>query len=112
MQHDASAPAGEEGGFPGALLRKVSLIALAGFTAILLNIGRNAYLTFHALEHGSKSLDRDLAGIEHGQAGFSSLGSVHDLAGNVAMVAALLLLVAFVPLLNRLGRPQTPPSEA
>ena len=29
------------------------------------------------------------------------------LAGNVAMVAALLLLVAFVPLLNRLGRPQT-----
>ena len=101
-----------EGGFPGALLRRVSLIALAGFTAILLNIGRNAFLTFHALEHGSKSLDRDLAGIEHGQAGFSSLGSVHDLAGNVAMVAALLLLVAFVPLLNRLGRSQPPSSEA
>jgi exosortase/archaeosortase family protein len=95
-----------EGGFPGALLRRVSLIALAGFTAILLNIGRNTYLTFHALRHGSKSLDRDLAGIEHGQAGFSSLGSVHDLAGNVAMVAALILLVAFVPLLNRLGRPR------
>jgi hypothetical protein len=37
---------------------------------------------------------------------------VHDLAGNVAMVAALLLLVAFVPLLNRLGRHKTPPSEA
>ena len=101
-----------EGGFPGALLRRVSLIALAGFTAILLNIGRNAFLTFHALEHGSKSLDRDLAGIEHGQPGFSSLGSVHDLAGNIAMVAALLLLVAFVPLLNRLGRAQTSPSEA
>lgn len=95
-----------EGGFPGALLRRVSLIALAGFTAILLNIGRNTFLTFHALRHGSKSLDRDLAGIEHGQIGFSSLGSVHDLAGNVAMVAALILLVAFVPLLNRLGRPR------
>lgn len=95
-----------EGGFPGALLRRVSLIALAGITAILLNIGRNTFLTFHALHHGSKSLERDLAGIEHGQPGFSSLGTVHDLAGNVAMVAALILLVAFVPLLNRLGRPR------
>ena len=93
-----------EGGFPGALLRRMALIGLAGVTAILLNIGRNTYLTFHALRHGSKSLDRDFAGLEPGQAGFSSLGSVHDLAGNVAMVAALILLVAFVPLLNRLGR--------
>jgi hypothetical protein len=82
------------------------MIGLAGFTAILLNIGRNTYLTFHALHHGSKSLERDLAGIEHGQVGFSSLGTVHDLAGNVAMVAALIILVAFVPLLNRLGRPR------
>lgn len=95
-----------EGGFPGALLRRIALIGLAGFTAILLNIGRNTYLTFHALGHGSKSLERDFAGIEHGQPGFSAFGTVHDLAGNVAMVAALLLLVAFVPLLNRLGRPR------
>lgn len=95
-----------EGGFPGALLRRGALIGLAGLTAILLNIGRNTYLTFHALHHGSKSLDRDFAGVEHGQPGFSSLGTVHDVAGNVAMVAALLLLVAFVPLLNRLGRPR------
>ncbi|MBM3868492.1 MAG: exosortase/archaeosortase family protein [Verrucomicrobia bacterium] len=101
-----------DGGFPGALLRRMALIALAGFTAILLNIGRNAFLTFHALEHGSRSLDRDLAGIEHGQPGFSALGSVHDLAGNVAMVGALALLVAFVPLLNRLGRTRLPSSEA
>ena len=86
--------------------------ALSAGTALLLNIGRNTFLAFHALGHGSKSLERDLAGIEHGQPGFSSLGTVHDLAGNVAMVAALLLLVAFVPLLNRLGRPQPPPSEA
>jgi len=89
----------------------MSLIALAGVTAILLNIGRNAFLTFHALEHGSRSLDRDFAGVEHGQPGFSAFGSVHDLAGNVAMVAALLLLVAFVPLLNRLGRPRLLSSE-
>ena len=95
-----------EGGFPGALLRRIALIGLAGVTAILLNIGRNTFLTFHALHHGSKSLERDLAGVEHGQAGFSSLGTVHDLAGNVAMVAALIILVAFVPLLNRLGRPR------
>lgn len=98
-----------EGGFPGALLRRTALIGLAGFTAILLNVGRNTFLTFHALAHGSKSLERDLSGIEHGQPGFSSLGTVHDLAGNIAMVAALGLLIAFVPLLNRLGRP-TPPS--
>jgi len=94
-----------DGGFPGALLRRMAMIGLAGFTAILLNIGRNTFLTFHALRHGSKSLDRDLAGIEHGQSGFSSLGTVHDLAGNVAMIAALILLLAFIPLLNRLGRP-------
>ena len=95
-----------EGGFPGALLRRIAMIGLAGLTAILLNIGRNTYLTFHALHQGSKSLERDFAGIEHGQPGFSSLGTVHDLAGNVAMVAALIILVAFVPLLNRLGRPR------
>lgn len=95
-----------EGGFPGALLRRVALIGLAGLTAILLNIGRNTYLTFHAMHHGSRSLERDLAGVEHGQPGFSSLGTVHDLAGNIAMVAALIILVAFVPLLNRLGRPR------
>ena len=95
-----------EGGFPGALLRRIAMIGLSGLTAILLNIGRNTYLTFHALSHGSKSLERDFAGIEHGQPGFSSFGTVHDLAGNIAMVSALLLLVAFVPLLNRLGRPR------
>ena len=95
-----------EGGFPGALLRRVALIGLAGFTALLLNIARNTYLTFHALAHGSKSLERDLAGIGHGQPGFSSLGSVHDLAGNVAMAGALLLIVGLIPLLNRLGRPR------
>lgn len=97
-----------EGGFPGALFRRIAMIGLAAFTAILLNIGRNTYLTFHALNHGSKSLDRDLAGIEHGQPGFSSLGSVHDLAGNVAMIAALILLVALIPLLNRIGRRRDP----
>jgi len=95
-----------EGGFPGVLLRRVAMIGLAGLTAILLNIGRNTYLTFHALRHGSKSLERDLAGIEHGQPGFSSFGTVHDLAGNTAMVAALILLVALIPILNRLGRPR------
>ena len=93
-----------EGGFPGALLRRGALIGLSGLVAILLNIGRNAFLTFHALRHGSRALDRDLAGLEPGQPGFSSLGTVHDLAGNVAMVVALSALVALVPLLNRLGR--------
>ena len=95
-----------EGGFPGVLLRRVAMIGLAALAAILLNIGRNTYLTFHALHHGSKSLERDFAGVEHGQAGFSSLGTVHDVAGNIAMVAALILLIALIPMLNRLGRPR------
>jgi len=93
-----------EGGFPGALVRRAVMIGLAGLTAIILNIGRNTFLTFHALRNGSASLDRDWRGVEHGQAGFSSLGTVHDLAGNVAMVAALLILLACIPVLNRLGR--------
>ena len=96
-----------EGGFPGALIRRSCLLLLAGFTAVLLNIARNGFLAFHALEHGSKSLERDLWGVEHGQAGFSALGTVHDLAGNVAMLLALGLLVAMIPLLNRLGRPSS-----
>jgi exosortase/archaeosortase family protein len=94
-----------EGGRWGALVRKTALIAAAGLVAVLLNLGRNVFLATHALEHGSKSLDLDLQGVAHGMPGFSWLGTVHDLAGNVAMALALFLLVALVPLLNRLGRP-------
>ncbi len=100
-----------EGSFPGALFRRIAMIGLAGLTAILLNIGRNTYLTFHALTHGSKSLERDFSGLEHGQVGFSSLGTVHDLAGNIAMVAALIILVALIPLLNRLGHTRDIPTS-
>lgn len=97
-----------EGGFPGALLRRAAMIGLSGLTAILLNIGRNTFLTLQALNHGSKSLDRDWNGIEHGQVGFSALGTVHDLAGNIAMIAALGILIACIPLLNRIGRARDP----
>ena len=93
-----------EGGRLGVLIRKALLIAAGGLVAILLNLGRNVFLASHALAHGSKSLDLDPWGVPHGAPGFSSLGTVHDLAGNVAMVVALLLLTALVPLLNRAGR--------
>ena len=93
-----------EGGFPGALLRRALLIALAGLAAIALNIGRNTYLSLHAGEHGAAAIDRDFAGLEPGAEGFSALGTVHDLAGNVAMAGAFLILLAFVPLVNRLGK--------
>ncbi|MFM9001132.1 MAG: exosortase/archaeosortase family protein [Opitutia bacterium] len=93
-----------EGGRWGSFIRKSVLILAGGGVAILLNLGRNVYLAGHALDHGSKSLDLDLWGVPHGAPGFSFLGTVHDLAGNVAMVLALVLLVALVPLLNRLGR--------
>jgi exosortase len=93
-----------EGGFPGALLRRITLIALAGFAAIVLNVARNTYLSLYAAGHGAAAIDKDFAGLEPGMEGFSALGTVHDLAGNVAMAGAFLILLAFVPLVNRLGR--------
>lgn len=93
-----------EGGFPGALIRRILLILAAGFAAIVLNIARNIYLTFYAGEHGARAIDLDFAGIAPGQEGFSALGTVHDLAGNVAMAGAFLVLLALVSLINRIGR--------
>lgn len=93
-----------EGGFPGALLRRIAMIGLSALTAIFLNIGRNTYLAFHAMNHGSRSLERDFAGLEPGAPGFSAFGTVHDFAGNAAMLLAFLVLLACVPLLNRIGR--------
>jgi len=97
-----------EGGFPGALLRRLAMIGLSALTAVLLNIGRNTYLAFHAMNHGSRSLERDFAGLEHGAPGFSAFGTVHDFAGNAAMLLAFLVLLACVPLLNRVGRRPNP----
>jgi exosortase/archaeosortase family protein len=99
-----------EGGRLGSLFRRVAMIGLSALAAILLNIGRNTYLAFHAMNHGSRSLDRDYAGLEPGSVGFSAWGTVHDFAGNAAMLLAFLVLLACVPLLNRIGR--RPPSPA
>lgn len=99
-----------EGGWLGSLLRRMAMIGLSAATAILLNIGRNTYLAFHAMHHGSRSLDRDFNGLEPGAAGFSAFGTVHDFAGNAAMLLAFLVLLACVPLLNRLGRKPTTPA--
>ena len=101
-----------EGGPVGRLLRGTAMLLLSAGTALLLNIGRNTFLAFHALRHGSKSLELDLHGVAPGQPGFSGLGTVHDLAGNVAMGLALLMLIALLPLLNRLGRPARPTPPA
>lgn len=93
-----------EGGFPGALIRRVLLIGLAGLAAVVLNIARNTYLSLYAAEHGAAAIDRDYSGLEPGMDGFSALGTVHDFAGNLAMAGAFLVLLAFVPLVNRLGK--------
>lgn len=92
-----------EGRFPGALIRRTLMIGVSAFAAIVLNIARNTYLSLHAQAHGAASLDRDYSGLEPGQDGFSSLGTVHDFAGNAAMFATFLVLIACVPLINRLG---------
>lgn len=99
-----------EGGRLGSLLRRVAMIGLSALAAILLNIGRNTYLAFHAMNHGSRSLDRDYSGLEPGSVGFSAFGTVHDFAGNAAMLLAFLVLLACVPLLNRLGRRPSSPA--
>ncbi len=93
-----------DGGFPGALIRRILLILAAGVAAIALNLGRNIYLTFYAGEHGAKAIDLDYAGLAPGQEGFSALGTVHDFAGNLAMAGAFVVLLCLVPLVNRLGR--------
>jgi len=93
-----------EGGFPGSLVRRIFLIIVSGAVAIMVNILRNTYLAFYALEHRSVSLDRDFWGAEMGSKDFSFLGTVHDFAGNFSMVIAFLLLLACVPLINWIGR--------
>ena len=92
-----------EGGFPGAFIRRVLMIGLSAFAAIVLNIARNTYLAIYVSSHGASAIDRDYAGLEPGQAGFSAFGTVHDFAGNTAMVMTFVVLIACVPLLNRLG---------
>ncbi len=92
-----------EGSFPGVFIRRILMIGVSAFSAIVLNIARNTYLAMYVSSHGAKSIDCDYAGLEPGQAGFSSFGTVHDFAGNAAMVATFAVLIACVPLLNRLG---------
>lgn len=92
-----------EGRFPGVFIRRILMIALSAFAAIVLNIARNTYLAIYVSSHGAGAIDRDYAGLEPGQVGFSSFGTVHDFAGNAAMVATFVVLIACVPLLNRLG---------
>ena len=99
-----------EGGWLGSLVRRMAMIGLSAGTAILLNIGRNTYLAFHAMNHGSRSLERDFSGLEPGSDGFSAFGTVHDFAGNAAMLLAFLVLLACVPVLNRLGRRPSSPA--
>jgi exosortase/archaeosortase family protein len=97
-----------EGGFPGALVRRIFLIIISGAVAIIVNIFRNTYLAFYALQHRSVSLERDFWGAEMGTKDFSFLGNVHDFAGNLSMVIAFLLLLACVPLINWIGRSSKP----
>ncbi|MDR2863380.1 MAG: exosortase/archaeosortase family protein [Puniceicoccales bacterium] len=92
------------GAFLGAtfiqgLLRKLILLGLSLVFAIVLNILRTSFLALWAYKHGSNSLDFDLWGNAAGTAGFT-LGSVHDIAGYVAMGITLLLLVALLPFIN------------
>ena len=97
-----------EGGFPGSLVRRALLIIISGAVAIMVNIFRNTYLAFYALEHRSASLDRDFWGVEMGAKDFSFLGTVHDFAGNFSMIIAFVLLLACVPLINWIGRSAKP----
>ena len=98
-----------EGSLLGKYLRRSALIIFSAVTALLLNIGRNTYLAYYAMHHGSRALEKDYAGIAPHEAGFSGLGSVHDFAGNLAMGLAIVLLVLCIPLLNRIGKSSPAP---
>ena len=97
-----------EGGFPGSIVRRIFLIIISGAVAIIVNILRNTYLAFYALNHRAASLDRDFWGAEMGTKDFSFLGTVHDFAGNFSMLIAFVLLLALLPLINWIGRSSKP----
>ncbi|MDR2844751.1 MAG: exosortase/archaeosortase family protein [Puniceicoccales bacterium] len=80
-------------------VRKLVLLGLSIVFAILLNVLRTSFLTLWAFKHGSRALDFDLWGNTPKSAEFT-LGTVHDIAGYVAMGITFVLLVAMLPLVN------------
>lgn len=92
-------------------IRKLVMLGLAAGFAIVLNILRTAFLTLWAFKHGSQSIDMDFSGNSPKSPEFA-LGTVHDIAGYVAMGITFLVLAALVPVINmrlNIKSPEAPP---
>lgn len=95
--------------FINGWIRKLVMLALSAAFAIVLNIMRNTFLTIWAYKHGSRALDFDFGGHGPKDAGFT-LGTVHDIAGYVAMGITFFLLAALIPVINfKITPPPAPP---
>lgn len=93
-------------------IRKLVMLGLAAGFAIVLNVLRTAFLTLWAYNHGSHSIDLDFSGNGPKSPEFA-LGTVHDIAGYVAMGVTFAILAALVPVINmrlNIKPPEAPPS--
>ena len=86
-------------------VRKIILLTASLAFALLLNTLRTSFLTLWAFKKGSAALNLDLWGaVEKLPNGVRNpeftLGTVHDIAGYVAMGVTFTLLIAMLPVLN------------
>ncbi|MDR2512610.1 MAG: exosortase/archaeosortase family protein [Puniceicoccales bacterium] len=84
--------------FLQGIKRKSLLLLFSIFAAFVLNVLRTVFLTMWAYQNGSPALEADFQGNAPGSVDFS--GSVHDVAGYVAMGFTFVILLASIPILN------------
>ncbi|MDR2429816.1 MAG: exosortase/archaeosortase family protein [Puniceicoccales bacterium] len=94
-------------------VRKILLLAASLIFALLLNVLRTGFLTLWAFKKGSAALSLDLWGaVEKLPNGVRNpeftLGTVHDIAGYIAMGMTFMLLLAMLPVLNANYTRRTP----
>lgn len=79
-------------------VRKLLLLFFSALAALVLNILRTVFLTMWAYQNGSPSLEADFGGNAPGSGNFT--GSVHDVAGYMAMGITFAILLMAIPFLN------------
>lgn len=85
--------------FLHTLKKKVCFVAVSIVFALVLNILRTSFLTLWSLWNGSKALEYDFFGNPTDSVKFT-LGTVHDVAGWVAMIITFIMLLLLIPVFN------------
>lgn len=85
--------------FLHSLKKKVLFVGVSIVFALILNILRTSFLTLWSLWNGSKALEYDFFGNPTDSLKFT-LGTVHDIAGWVAMIITFIMLLLLIPLFN------------